>query len=201
MLRYFIVCMLIPILLLGCTGGVGPIEPSVGGETVVVIPEVEEELVLPEGKEYTLSVVPGYEEEVGTPADAPMDNTWISPGKVWIGDEPGREFYPGARAEWPITIHNGKDKPVTFLITSRAPARTLDGYARAPSGFEGWIGVANLSPELQAKETRDILVVLEIPKGVKVDEDKWEFWIVVRDTEQAGMVQVELAIRWLVSMR
>lgn len=51
------------------------------------------------------------------------------------------------------------------------------------------------------KETRDILVVLAMPKDAVVFAPKWEFWISVIDTTQKGMVQTELATRWLVSMR
>ena len=36
--------------------------------------------------------------------EPPIDRTWISPGKVNVGN-----FYPGARAEWYIQIHNGSD--------------------------------------------------------------------------------------------
>jgi hypothetical protein len=32
------------------------------------------------------------------------DKIWISPGKVEVGN-----FFPGARAEYPLTIHNGND--------------------------------------------------------------------------------------------
>ena len=53
---------------------------------------------------------------------------------------------------------------------------------------------------LAAKETRQVLIAVEMPKGAEAPP-KWEFWISVRDTTQTGMVQTELACRWLVEMR
>jgi len=48
----------------------------------------------------------------------PEDSTWISPGKVNIGN-----FFPGATAEFPLTIHNGNDQKLletrqTFSVTT-----------------------------------------------------------------------------------
>jgi hypothetical protein len=53
---------------------------------------------------------------------------------------------------------------------------------------------------LAAKETKDVLIALEMPKGAKAP-DKWEFWVVVKDNSQTGMVQTELACRWLITMK
>jgi hypothetical protein len=47
------------------------------------------------------------------------DKTWISPGKVEVGN-----FFPGARAEYPITIHNGNDEPAEFSVTFQVPGNT-----------------------------------------------------------------------------
>lgn len=44
----------------------------------------------------------------------PQDMTWISPGKVAVGN-----FYPGARAEWIIQVHNGNDSATeSRLVTT-----------------------------------------------------------------------------------
>ena len=123
------------------------------------------------------------------------DKTWVSPGKVEVGN-----FYPGARAECPLSIHNGKDEPAEFSVTYREPDNTAEGYVTAPSGAEGWVIIADPAPVLAAKATRDVLIAVEMPKGAEAPP-KWEFWIAVKDVTQTGMVQTELACRWLVAMK
>ena len=130
------------------------------------------------------------------PGEPPADRTWISPGKVNIGN-----FYPGARAEYPITIHNGADTKTSFSVTYRYPDHVGEGYVKPPLEVQDWVIIADSTPVLMPKETRDILVVLEMPKDSKVFAPKWEFWISVIDTSQVGMVVTELCSRWLVAMR
>jgi len=134
---------------------------------------------------------------VQTPEPPPelYDKTWISPGKVEVGN-----FYPGARAEYPLSIHNGKDEPAEFSVTYRVADNTAEGYVTAPGGAEGWVIIAEPALVLAAKETRQVLIAVEMPKGAKAPP-KWEFWIAVKDVTQTGMVQTELACRWLVEMR
>jgi hypothetical protein len=134
---------------------------------------------------------------VQTPEPPPelYDKTWISPGKVEVGN-----FYPGARAEYPLTIHNGKDEPAEFSVTYRQPDNVGEGYAIAPSAAQSWVIIADPAPVVVAKETRDVLIAVVMPKGTKAPP-KWEFWIAVKDVTQTGMVQTELACRWLVEMK
>jgi len=134
---------------------------------------------------------------VQTPEPPPelYDKIWISPGKVEVGN-----FYPGARAEYPLSIHNGKDEPAQFSVTYRIADNTAEGYVTAPGAAEGWVIIADPAPVLAAKETRQVLIAVEMPKGAKAPP-KWEFWIAVKDVTQTGMVQTELACRWLVEMR
>ena len=134
---------------------------------------------------------------VETPSPPPelYDKTWISPGKVEVGN-----FYLGARAEYPLTIHNGKDELAEFSITYREPDNTAEGYVRAPDEAQEWVIIADPAPKLAAKETKDVLIAVEMPKGAKAPP-KWEFWIAVKDVTQTGMVQTELACRWLVTMK
>ena len=139
------------------------------------------------------------------PADSPVavttrkppeDITWISPGKVVVGN-----FYPGARAEWLLSVHNGKNIASEFIINYRCPSYVGAGYVKAPEEAQSWVIIADANPIIMPKETKEILTVLEMPEEVIVPLDKWEFWIVVRDTSQGGTVQTELACRWLVNMR
>ena len=131
-----------------------------------------------------------------TPAEPPPENqTWISPGKVEVGN-----FYPGARAEYSVTIHNGGDEPAEFSVTYRQPGDADEGYIIAPSAAEDWVMIADPAPLLAAKETRDVLIAVGMPKGAQAPP-KWEFWIAVKDVTQTGMVHSELACRWLVTMK
>ena len=133
--------------------------------------------------------------EEGSPPPELYDKMWISPGKVEVGN-----FYPGARVEYMLTIHNGKDESVEFSVTYRQPDNVDGDYVRAPDEARQWVMIADLTPVLAAKETRDVLIAVEMPKGATAPP-KWEFWIAVKDVTQEGMVQTELACRWLVEMR
>lgn len=134
---------------------------------------------------------------VETPEPPPelYDKTWISPGKVEVGN-----FYPGARAEYMLTIHNGNDEPAEFSVTFKVPGSPGEDYVTAPDEAEEWVIIADPAPVLAAKETKDVLITLEMPKGAEAPP-KWEFWIAAKDVTQTGMVQTELACRWLVEMR
>jgi len=52
----------------------------------------------------TNNALPSTQEVNAQEGEPSIEKTWISPGKVTIGN-----FYPGARAEWPLLIHNGND--------------------------------------------------------------------------------------------
>jgi len=127
----------------------------------------------------------------------PPDNiTWVSPGKVMIGN-----FHAGARAEYPVTIHNGKDTTTEFLVYYKQPSSVGEEYGKAPSVVQDWVVIIDSTPVLEPRETKDILVVLEMPESAKDPEPKWEFWIAVKDNSQTGLIQTELCVRWLVAMR
>ena len=130
------------------------------------------------------------------PDEPPIDRTWISPGKVQVGN-----FYPGARAEWNLLVHNGKDTAATFLITYRYPDQVGDGYVKPTSEVRDWVIIADSTPILAPKETREILIALEMPKDAVAPGKLWEFWISVKDTTQTGFVVTELCSRWLVQQR
>ena len=123
------------------------------------------------------------------------DKTWLSPGKVEVGN-----FYPGARAEYRISIHNGNDEPAEFSVSYRQPGQADEGYVIAPAEAEGWVTIEDPAPVLAAKATREVLIVLEMPEDAQAPP-KWEFWIAAKDVTQTGMVQTELACRWLIVMK
>ena len=133
--------------------------------------------------------------EAPEPPPELYDKTWISPAKVEVGN-----FYPGARAEYMIGIHNGSDEPAEFSVSYRVSDNLTEGYEPAPADAENWVTVAEPAPVLAAKETREVLIVLEMPDDAQAPP-KWEFWIAAKDVTQTGMVQTELACRWLVVMK
>lgn len=143
-------------------------------------------------------LIPDSDEAVGVIEPPPelYDRTWISPGKVVVGN-----FYPGARAEYPVTVHNGNESSCSFTITCRPADHVDEPYVKAPSEVQDWVMIVDPTPVLEPKETKDILVVLEMPEDEEVFAPKWEFWVSVIDTTQGGVVRTELCSRWLVSMR
>lgn len=56
--------------------------------------------------------LPASQEVSPQEGEPPIDKTWISPGKVNVGN-----FYSGARAEWPLLIHNGSNGQRTESIS------------------------------------------------------------------------------------
>lgn len=128
--------------------------------------------------------------------EPPKDRTWISPGKVNIGN-----FYPGATAEWKISVHNGNMKPVSFSVNYRNPDYTADGFSMPPYQADDWVIISEENPVIMPLETKDILITLDIPKSARNIPDKWEYWISVMDNSQTGIVNTELCSRWLVDMR
>lgn len=125
----------------------------------------------------------------------PDDMNWISPGKVNVAN-----FYPGARAEYPVTVHNGNDTACNFAVSYRNPDHVDGDFVKPDTEAQDWVIVADATPLLAPKETRDILVTLKMPEDADIFAPQWEFWISVIDTSQ-GMVKTELCVRWLVTMR
>lgn len=136
---------------------------------------------------------------VPTGDEPPANRTWISPGKVTVSN-----FYPGAQAEYAVTIHNGNDYSAAFSVTYRVPDHVDGGYNFPPAECADWVIIADGAPLLQPYDesgsTQDITVTLAMPKGAEAP-DKWEFWISVIDASQMGMVRTEMCVRWLIIMR
>ena len=125
----------------------------------------------------------------------PEDMNWISPGKVNVTN-----FYPGARAEYPVTVHNGNDTACSFAVGYRYPDHVDGDFMKPDIDVQDWVIVADMTPLLAPKETRDILITLEMPEDADIFAPQWEFWISVMDMSQ-GQVKAELCVRWLITMR
>lgn len=224
MIRLILPIIIAGLLLVGCGGNPQVLEPIPAPITPAVTPSVvngssspidlpppvqeqtpvEEEPCAdcPDESEenYVLKATPEVKEEetqapVVMAGEPPEDRTWISPGKVQVGN-----FFPGARAEWGITIHNGADEDRRFKVEYRKADRVQEGFGFAPEGAKDWIIIANADPVLAPKETRDILVVLDLPIDAVVPP-KWEFWISVKDVSEKSMITTALCSRWLIYMQ
>lgn len=83
----------------------------------------------------TDATLPASQEVNPQEGEPPIDKTWISPGKVNVGN-----FYAGARAEWPLLIHNGSDgqrvenKEVTTKLGESRVAVPLKGFPVSTDG-------------------------------------------------------------------
>jgi len=176
-IRGIITALLVTILLLtGCTRN----KPYVETYEPYVAPTMES------ATPYTTPLV----------NEPPQDLTWISPSEVTIG-----YFEPSARAEWDITIHNGSNDVATYLIAYKYPSRVREGYEFPEQQVSAWVTVSDANPVLMPRETRNIMVAVEMPKDATVSSDKWEFWVSVCDTGQDGNIITELCSRWLVQMK
>lgn len=190
MKKYMVLGILITSLLLtGCTSVVQPLEKApVSTPEVQITPQEAKvhEVVERDYGSKDVAATPSYEE--------PQDYTWISPSKVEVSN-----FFPGARAEYPLTIHNGSTEPARFSVSYMEPTREVNGFVKAPEDARKWLQTEK-SVELQPGETTETLVAIELPEDVETP-DKWEFWVAVKDTTQSGIVQTEVASRWMVEMK
>lgn len=184
-------------LLLGCPAYVSPlVEPPVLPESPTAEPPVSPSSPTMPDAVNPPPQPPTNGSTVAFDKPPPDDMNWISPGKVIVTN-----FYPGARAEYPITIHNGGDTSASFAVTYRYPDHVGDGYVKPIDEVQDWVIVVDTTPLFAPRETRDILVTLEMPENAEVFAAQWEFWISVIDASQSGVVQTELCVRWLVTMR
>lgn len=143
---------------------------------------------------------------------APYDECWFAP--AWF-DAGG--VFPGAimstytadipelnvRAGDPICVivHNGFDHECPFSITFKIPDRGRGGYEVCPPEVENWVKISEELVMLGPKETRNIPVVIRIPKSAKDLPDRWEFHINCKDMSQTGFAQYDHNLRFRIVMR
>ncbi len=188
-LAMLVVCLLLTGSVLGCASTAG-IYTSTPSEGVDKVPPPTTQ-GLPEttlSQDTQVVEVPGIEARL---ADMP----WISPAEVEVGN-----YYPGAIADWSIKVHNGSNSMVKFAVVYRVPDNPREGYDMPPTEAQDWVIIADTTPILSPKETKEILITLAVPEGAKLNSKKWEFWISVMEGGQ-GLVQTEMCERWLISMR
>ena len=88
-----------------------------------------------------------------------------------------------------------------YDISYRVPDQPLEGYVNAREQAQDWVIIKDSSPLLAPNETREILIAVDIPADVVIEEKNWEFWISVKGVKTSGIVSTELCSRWLVMMR
>lgn len=87
-----------------------------------------------------------------------------------------------------------------FFVRYMVSDEKRDGYAFAPQAAQDWVIIEDSTPILAPKETKEITIALDIPKGAVVPDKQWEFWTVAGELG-TGTVQKEYATRWTVVMR
>ncbi|MFC1913602.1 hypothetical protein ACFLX7_05385 [Chloroflexota bacterium] len=130
-----------------------------------------------------------------TPAAA-LASFGIDPGKVYIDN-----LYPGAQAEFPVTIYNQNDYEATFLVAARTPDYTAEdeGYEALP--YLEWIVATPDRITIGASDTSDVLITVAMPDDVDYSGKRSEVWISFKEEGTPGMVKIELASRIFISTR
>ena len=198
-----IVLVVVLLLLAGCSNSNGVSTPEAEGTELHEVAgpgaEAPEATSVPVPTPTPTSTAPELPEDavsIDSDIKPPEDTTWISPGKVFI-----EGLFPGARAEWTLSVHNGNDEDAPFLVTYKEPSHVEEGYDLPLAECPDWLVITETTPVLAPKETRDILIALDIPEDATISMDNWELWVSVKDASQEGTVQTQLASRVLVSMQ
>jgi len=120
----------------------------------------------------------------------------IDPGKVYIDN-----LYPGAQAEFPITIYNQNDYEATFVVTTRDPDYTAEdeGYDALP--YLEWVTVTPDRITIGASDTDEVLITVAMPEDADYSGKKSEVWISFKEEETPGMIKIELCSRLFISTR
>jgi len=120
----------------------------------------------------------------------------IDPGKVYIDN-----LFPGAQAEFPITIYNQNDYEATFVVSPREPDYTAEdeGYDALP--YLEWVTITPERVTVAASDTGDVVVVVAMPEDADYSGKKSEVWISFMEEGTEGMVKIELCSRIFISTR
>ena len=120
----------------------------------------------------------------------------IDPGKVYIDN-----LYPGAEADFPVTVYNQNDHETVFKVIPREPDYTAEdkGYDALP--YPEWVTVSPERITVGANDTGDVTVTVVMPEGTDYSGKKSEVWISFMEEGTEGMVKIELCSRIFISTR
>lgn len=126
--------------------------------------------------------------------EPPEDQNWIYPPKVIVNN-----FKPGYRAEYTITIHNGGPDSYWFAISYLIPVGVREDLLPTYEKMSSWVTFEEDEVLLAPKETRTILVSIEMPEDEEPFAEDWEFWVGAL-SNSGQMVRTQLGQRWIVHM-
>ena len=118
----------------------------------------------------------------------------IDPGKVFVDN-----LFPGAEADYKITVYNQNDYETTFALKVREPDYTETDYEPLP--YPDWVTVTPDLVTIGAMEQSEVLVVVRMPEDAVYSGKKAETWISFMEQETEGMVKIDIASRLLISTR
>ena len=118
----------------------------------------------------------------------------IDPGKVFVDN-----LFPGAEADYKITVYNQNDYETTFAVKVREPDYTETDYEPLP--YPDWVTVTPDLVTIGAMEQSEVLVVVRMPEDAVYSGKKAETWISFMEQETEGMVKIDIASRLLISTR
>lgn len=120
----------------------------------------------------------------------------IDPGKVYIDN-----LYPGAQAEFHVTVYNQNDHETAFMVAAREPDYTDEdeGYDALP--YLDWITVTPDRVIIGANDEGDVLITVAMPDDADYSGKKSEVWISFMEESTEGMIKIELCSRVFIATR
>jgi len=118
----------------------------------------------------------------------------IDPGKVFVDN-----LFPGAEADYKITVYNQNDYETTFALKVREPDYTETDYEPLP--YLDWVTITPDRVTIGAMKQSEVLVVVSMPEDAVYSGKKAETWISFMEQETEGMIKIDIASRLLISTR
>lgn len=118
----------------------------------------------------------------------------IDPSKVTVDN-----LHPGAGGDFQVTIYNQGDTDATYVITSRVPDYTAEGYETLP--YNDWIKVKPEEIKIGAGSKGKVTVTIAMPNDAVYGGKKAETWISFKEKSDTAMVQIELCSRIFIHTR
>lgn len=119
----------------------------------------------------------------------------IDPGKVYIDN-----LYPGAQAEYSITVYNQGTEEHTYSVQPRVPDYTDEEYESFP--HLDWITIEPEEIVIPGDSNAEVAIILRMPEDADYySGKKGEVWISFKVLNDTDMIQIELASRLFISTR